>query len=88
MRVRVQREHAFVLKPDYYKDGELRRAFLNHSDRMLLPSSGGYICPSLVSYVQPRRARNTDGLWKVILNLRERYKGIDYKQNVRLEQCM
>ena len=51
-------------------------------------NTGGYICPSLVSYVQPRRARNTDGLWKVILNLRERYKGIDYKQNVRLEQCM
>lgn len=50
--------------------------------------TGGYICPSLVTYVQPRRARNTEGLWKVILNLRERYKGQDYKQNVRLEQCL
>jgi len=61
-----------------------------HSTHVLLPHVilGGYICPSLVSYVQPRRARNIDGLWKVILNLRERYKGLEYKQNVRLEQCM
>lgn len=66
---RQDKNNAFGLKPDYYKDG-------------------GYICPSTVSYVQPRRAKNTDGNWKVILNLRERYKGQDYKQNVRLEQCM
>ena len=76
---------AFALKPDYYKDGQLRLQVRTQGDTH---SAGGYICPSLVSYVQPRRARNTDGLWKVVLNLRERYKGVDYKQNVRLEQCM
>lgn len=63
----------------------------NSSCKFLFVSShlvGGYICPSMVSYVQPRRARNTEGLWKVVLNLRERYKGLDYRQTVRMEQCM
>ncbi|RWS12018.1 uncharacterized protein B4U79_17488, partial [Dinothrombium tinctorium] len=47
---------------------------------------GGYICPSTVNYIQPRRAMNTEGLWKVIVNLRERYKGKEFKQYVRIER--
>ncbi|KAI1297762.1 hypothetical protein HDE_04453 [Halotydeus destructor] len=38
---------------------------------------GGDTCPSTVSFVQPRRARNVDGMWKIILNLRGRYRGVD-----------
>ncbi|CAG2105585.1 unnamed protein product [Medioppia subpectinata] len=50
-------------------------------------TNGGYICPSLVDYIQPKRAQNTEGLWKVILNLNESYRGIDVKQHIRLEEC-
>ncbi len=49
---------------------------------------GGYICPSYVSYIQPKRAKNTNGMWKIIVNLRNSYRGIDYKQNIRIEECM
>jgi hypothetical protein len=49
---------------------------------------GGYICPSYVTYMKPRRAKTSAGLWKIIVNLRERYRGLDYKQTVRVEQCM
>lgn len=49
---------------------------------------GGYICPSYVSYVQPRRAKSSSGIWKVIINLRERFKGQEYKQTIRIEECM
>ena len=30
---------------------------------------GGYICPSDIFYARPRRAMNTYGKWKVIVNL-------------------
>ena len=49
---------------------------------------GGYICPSYVSYVRPKRAQNNDGLWKVILNLNETYRGVDYNQHIRIEECV
>lgn len=78
-----------------HRNDDLRSASSNKQEKNtgfgLKPDyykDGGYICPSTVSYVQPRRAKNTEGNWKVILNLRERYKGQDYKQNIRLEQCM
>lgn len=44
---------------------------------------GGYICPSEVTYVGIRRAKNTQGMWKIIVNLKERYKGKNYLQHVR-----
>lgn len=49
---------------------------------------GGYICPSYVSYVRPKRAQNNDGLWKVILNLNDTYRGVDYNQHIRIEECV
>merc|ERR1711935_693387 len=34
---------------------------------------GGYLCPSDIYYGRPKRAVNTYGKWKVIVNLPEKY---------------
>ena len=56
---------------------------------------GGYLCPSDIYYGRPKRAINTYGKWKVIVNLPDEYyakgygKGYEkYTQTQRLEQCM
>jgi len=56
---------------------------------------GGYLCPSDIFYGRPKRAANTYGKWKVIVNLPDEYyaKGFGigyekYTQTQRLEQCM
>ena len=56
---------------------------------------GGYLCPSDIYYGRPKRAMNTYGKWKVIVNLPDEYyakgygKGMEkYSQTQRLEQCM
>ena len=56
---------------------------------------GGYLCPSDIYYGRPKRAMNTYGKWKVIVNLPDEYyakghaKGMQkYSQTQRLEQCM
>ncbi|KAG0711728.1 Neurotrophin 1 [Chionoecetes opilio] len=43
----------------------------------------GYICPSDVAYARPRRARNVEGKWRVIVN-DVHY----YTQTARLETCL
>ena len=45
-----------------------------------------YLCPSTISYVQPLRAVNVDGKWRVIANKLVSY---DYKfeQSARVEEC-
>ncbi|KAK8404265.1 hypothetical protein O3P69_000373 [Scylla paramamosain] len=43
----------------------------------------GYICPSDVAYARPRRARNVEGKWRVIVN-NVHY----YTQTARLETCL
>ncbi|KAK4012456.1 hypothetical protein OUZ56_024696 [Daphnia magna] len=45
-----------------------------------------YLCPSETSYVQPLRAVNTKGKWRVIINKVESY-GIKYAQYARIEEC-
>ena len=57
--------------------------------------SGGYVCPSDIFYGRPKRAVNTYGKWKVLVNLPDEYyakgygKGYEkYTQTQRLEQCM
>ena len=56
---------------------------------------GGYLCPSDIYYGRPKRAINTYGKWKVIVNLPDEYyakghaKGYEkYTQTQRMEQCM
>ena len=34
---------------------------------------GGYLCPSDIFYGRPKRAANTYGKWKVIVNLPDEY---------------
>ena len=53
------------------------------------------MCPSDIYYGRPKRAMNTYGKWKVIVNLPDEYyakgygKGMEkYTQTQRMEQCM
>lgn len=43
----------------------------------------GYICPSQVAYVMPKRAQNVAGEWRVIVN-----DGHYYTQTARVESCL
>ncbi|CAL4105209.1 unnamed protein product [Meganyctiphanes norvegica] len=43
----------------------------------------GYICPSSVLYAMPKRARNVQGKWQVIVN-----NVHFYSQSVRMETCL
>ncbi|RXG61523.1 hypothetical protein Avbf_12879 [Armadillidium vulgare] len=43
---------------------------------------GGYLCPSEVKYARPKRARNSKGEWKFIVNMEK------YSQTIRMEKCM
>ena len=45
-----------------------------------------FLCPSVTSYVQPLRAINADGKWRVIVNKVETY-GYKFDQDVRIEEC-
>lgn len=45
-----------------------------------------YLCPSTPSYIQPLRAVNADGKWRIVVNRVESY-GTQYSQTVRTEEC-
>ena len=45
-----------------------------------------YLCPSVTAYVQPLRAVNVEGKWRVIINKVESY-GYKFDQHVRIEEC-
>lgn len=45
-----------------------------------------YLCPSETAYVQPLRAANVEGKWRIIVNNVESY-GYKYTQTARLEEC-
>jgi len=58
------------------------------------PDEGGYVCASDIFYGRPKRAVNTYGKWKVVVNLPDEYyaqgHGVGYEgytQTVRMEQC-
>lgn len=46
-----------------------------------------YLCPSETAYVQPLRASNVDGKWRIIINKVESY-GYKFDQHVRVEECL
>ena len=52
------------------------------SDTRDFANEGGYLCPSEVKYARPKRARNSKGEWKFIVNMDK------YTQTVRMEKCM
>ena len=43
---------------------------------------GGYLCPSEVKYARPKRARNSKGEWKFVINMDK------YTQTIRMEKCL
>lgn len=43
---------------------------------------GGYLCPSEVKYARPKKAQNSQGEWKFIVNMEH------YTQTLRMEKCM
>ncbi len=45
-----------------------------------------YLCPSTTAYVQPFRAVNSEGKWRIIINKVESY-GYKYTQTARVEEC-
>ncbi|CAG0899942.1 unnamed protein product [Darwinula stevensoni] len=45
-----------------------------------------YLCPSDVLFVRPKRARNVEGKWKIVVNLEEGYHS--FTQTVRTEKCL
>lgn len=45
-----------------------------------------YLCPSTIAYVQPLRAVNVEGKWRVIVNKVESY-GVRFDQHARVEEC-
>ncbi|KAK4012464.1 hypothetical protein OUZ56_024703 [Daphnia magna] len=45
-----------------------------------------YLCPSSTAYVQPMRAVNVDGKWRVIVNKVESYDYL-FTQSARIEEC-
>jgi len=44
-------------------------------------SDGGFLCPSAIRYARPRRARNSKGEWKTVVNVDK------FTQTVRMEKC-
>jgi len=45
-----------------------------------------YLCPSTTAYVQPLRAVNVEGKWRVIVNKVESYN-YKFDQHARVEEC-
>ncbi|XP_043203371.1 uncharacterized protein LOC122371262 [Amphibalanus amphitrite] len=58
-----------------------RRGIESHSHRDFA-QDGGYLCPSEVKYARPKRAKNSKGEWKFIVNMDR------YTQTLRMEKCM
>ena len=58
----------------------------NSVDRLKELVQETYLCPSETAYIQPLRAVNTDGKWRVIVNaVKAHYE--DLTQSVRIEEC-
>ena len=67
-----------------YKDTEVDTE--NSVDTLKKLVQETYLCPSATSYVQPLRAINVDGKWRVIINKVESYN-YKFDQHVRIEEC-
>lgn len=53
----------------------------NHAHRDFA-QDGGFLCPSEVKYARPKRARNSKGKWKFVVNMDK------YSQTIRMEKCL
>merc|ERR1719315_466049 len=58
----------------------------NSVDRLKEIVEETYLCPSVTAYVQPLRAINTDGKWRVVVNnVKAHYETLT--QTARVEEC-
>merc|ERR1712123_19122 len=58
----------------------------NSVDRLKEIVQETYLCPSVTAYIQPLRAVNTDGKWRVVVNgLKAHYETLT--QTARIEEC-
>lgn len=55
-------------------------------DQLNESSEETYLCPSTTAYIQPLRALNVEGKWRVIVNHLESY-GYKFTQSARVEEC-
>ena len=58
----------------------------NSVDELKDLSEETYLCPSSTAYVQPMRAINVEGKWRVIVNKVESYNYL-FTQTARIEEC-
>ena len=58
----------------------------NSVDTLTTIEQETYLCPSATAYVQPLRAVNVHGKWRVIVNKVESY-GYKFDQSARVEEC-
>lgn len=59
---------------------------VNSVDTLKAMAEETYLCPSLTAYVQPLRAINVEGKWRVIVNKVESYND-KFDQHARVEEC-
>merc|ERR1711913_221004 len=58
----------------------------NSVDRLKEIVEETYLCPSVTAYIQPLRAVNTDGKWRVVVNgVKAHYETLT--QTARIEEC-
>jgi len=58
----------------------------NSVDRLKEIIQETYLCPSVTAYIQPLRAVNTDGKWRVVVNgVKAHYETLT--QTARIEEC-
>ena len=67
-----------------YKDVQVNTA--NSVDGLKNLIDETYLCPSSTGYIQPLRAVNVDGKWRVIVNKVESYNYV-FTQTARIEEC-
>jgi hypothetical protein len=58
----------------------------NSVDRLKEIVEETYLCPSVTAYIQPLRAVNTDGKWRIVINhVKAHYE--ELTQTARIEEC-
>ena len=59
----------------------------NSVDGLTIPEQEIYLCPSVVDYIRPLRAINTEGQWRVVVNnVKAHYETLS--QTARVEHCL
>ncbi|XP_076334692.1 uncharacterized protein LOC143238406 [Tachypleus tridentatus] len=77
-----------IVDPGLYSNGKFTYQFVSQNDKDSENNNDYNTCSSKVVYERPLRARNKQGQWKFILNLKIPNGGKKYTQTVRLETCM